>query len=192
MFHDEDTNDFKATHVTDHQIHVGDAKPIRKPPYRTTFALRQEMQDQIQTMLAKGVTRESNSPWSAPALLVPKRSFDGKPKFRFCLDFRGLNSVTKFDPYPLPNFKDTTATLYGSKYFSVLDCYSGFWQMNIKEEHKELTGLSVPSGHYEFNRLPFGLSNSHTNFQRLMDTALRNLIGMECFRRRHFNLLKFC
>ena len=180
VFHDEDTNDFKATHVTEHQIHVGDAKPIRKPPYRTPSALRQEMQDQIQKMLAKGVIRESNSPWAAPALLVPKRSLDGKPKFRFCVDFRGLNSVTKFDPYPLPNFTDATATLHGSKYFSVLDCYSGFWQVNIKEEHEELTGFSVPSGHYEFNRLPFGLSNSPTNFQRLMDTVLRNLVGIEC------------
>ena len=52
--------------------------------------------------------------------------------------------------------------------------------MNIREGHKELTGFSVPSGHYEFNRLPFGLSNSPTNFQRLMDTVLWNLIGIEC------------
>jgi len=89
MFHDEEKNDFKASHVMEHQIHVVDAKPIRKPPYRTPFALRQEMQDQIQKMLAKGVIRESNSPWSAPVLLVPKRSLDGKPKFRFCVDFRG-------------------------------------------------------------------------------------------------------
>ena len=51
--------------------------------------------------------------------------------------------------------------------------------MEIKEEHKELTGFSVPSGHYEFNRLPFGLSNSPANFQR-MDTVLRNLLGTEC------------
>jgi hypothetical protein len=52
--------------------------------------------------------------------------------------------------------------------------------MNIRENHKELTGFAVPSGHYEFNRLPFGLSNSPANFQRLMDTVLRNLIGVEC------------
>jgi hypothetical protein len=74
----------------------------------------------------------------------------------------------------------TTATLDGSKYFWVLDCYSGFWQVEIKEEHKELTGFSVPSGHYEFNLLPFGLSNSPANFQRLMDTVLKYLVGREC------------
>jgi len=45
--------------------------------------------------------------------------------------------------------------------------------MGIKEEHKELTGFTVPSGHYEFHRLPFGLSNSPANFQQLMDTVLK-------------------
>jgi hypothetical protein len=57
----------------EHQILVGDAKPIRKLPYRTPYALREEMQDQIQKMLAKGVIRESNSPWPPAAILVPKK-----------------------------------------------------------------------------------------------------------------------
>jgi hypothetical protein len=51
--------------------------------------------------------------------------------------------------------------------------------VEIEEEHKELTGFSVPSGHYEFNRLPFGLSNSPGNSQRMMDTVLRGLLGTE-------------
>ena len=63
----------------------------------------------------------------------------------FCVDFRALNSVTKFDPYPLPVFEETVSSLFGSKYFSVLDCYSGFWQVSIKEDHKERTnGIFSP------------------------------------------------
>ena len=53
--------------------------------------------------------------------------------------------------------------------------------MSIKEEHRERTGFTVPSGHYEFNRLPFGLSNSPSNFQRLMDAVLKNMVGTECW-----------
>ena len=68
-------------------------------------------------MLSKGVVRESHSPLSAPAILVPKRSLDGKPKYRFCVVFRALNAVTKFDSYPLPVFEETTSTLFGSKFF---------------------------------------------------------------------------
>ena len=139
------------------------------------------MQTEVQNMLNKDIIRPSTSPWSAPAILVAKKSLDGKPKFRVCVDFRALNSVIQFDPYPLPVFEETTATLYGSKYFTVLDCYSGFWQVVIKEEHKERTGFSVPSGNYEFNSLHFGLSNSPANFQRLMDVVLKDLVGTECW-----------
>jgi len=78
-------------------------------------------------------------------------------------------------------FEETTSTIFGSRYFSVLDCYSGFWQVPIKEEHKERTRFTVPQGHYEFNRLPFGLSNSPSNFQRLMDIVLKSLVGTECW-----------
>ena len=181
VFHDEDTNDFKCTDVMEHQILVGDTPPIRRPQYRTPYALRHEMEAQVENMLDKGIIRASSSPWSAPAILVPKKTADGKQRYTFCVDFRALNAQTKFDPYPLPVFGETTSTLFGSRYFSVLDCYSGFWQVPIKEEHKERTGFSVPQGHYEFNRPPFGLSKSPSNFQRLMDIVLKSLVGTECW-----------
>ena len=107
----------------------------------------------------------------------PQKCLDGKRKVRFCVDFRALNAVTKFDPYPLARLEDSTSSLFGSKYFSVLDCYSRFWQINISEEYNELTGFTVPSGHYEFNRLQFGLSNSPANFTRLVDVVLKDLVG---------------
>jgi len=87
------------------------------------------------------VIRDSKSPWAAPAILIPKKSEDAKPNTRFCVDFRVLNSVTKFDTYPLPVCEETTSNLHGSKYYSVLDCYSGFWQISIKKKHKERTGF---------------------------------------------------
>jgi hypothetical protein len=97
------------------------AKPIRKAPYRVPFALRKEIQNQVQDMLAKGVIEESVSPWSSPGILVPKKSLNGKPKYRFCVDFRALNAVTQFDTYPLPLSEETVSALHGSKYFTVID-----------------------------------------------------------------------
>ena len=72
------------------------------------------------------------------------------------------------------------STIHGSQYFSVLDCYSGFWQLKLAEEDKMMTAFSVPNGHYNFLRLPYGLSNSPASFQRLMDLVLRDLVGDEC------------
>jgi hypothetical protein len=51
----------------------------------------------------------------------------------------------------------------------------------IKEEHKEGPGFGVPSGHYEFNSLPFGLSKSPANFHRLMHAVLKILVQTECW-----------
>jgi hypothetical protein len=93
-FLEEGSNDFRGTDLIGHKIVTGDAKPIRKPLYRVPFALRKEMEGQIQNMLRKGVIEESTSPWSSPVILVPKKSKDGKPKYRFCVDFRALRAVT--------------------------------------------------------------------------------------------------
>jgi len=118
---------------------------------------------------------ESPSPWSAPAILVLKRSLDQRPKYRFCVDFRALNAVSQFDTYSLPLIEHAASALHGSKYFSTID-YSGFWQVKITED-KMKTAFSTPSGHYHFQRLPYGLSNSPATFQRLMDVVPRNLTG---------------
>jgi len=149
VFHDESTNDFKRTDFVEYQILVGDTPHISRPQYCTPYALRQEMEAKVEIILNKGIIKASISPWSAPAILVSKKTTDGIPKYRFCVDFRALNAATKFDPYPLPVFEETTSILFGSKYFSVLDCYSRFWQVPIKEEHKKRTGFTVPQGHYE-------------------------------------------
>jgi len=98
-------------------------------------------------MLKQGVIRDSDSPWSAPAILVSKKSLDGKPNFRFCVDFRALNTVSKFNPYPFPAMDEAVSTFFGSKYFSVLDGFSGFLQASIGEDHRERTAFTVPSGH---------------------------------------------
>jgi hypothetical protein len=80
VFHDEDTNDFKSTTVVEHKIIVTDPTPIRRPQYRTPFTLRGEMEAQVKDMQNKGVIRKSQSPLSAPATLVPKKSLDGRHK----------------------------------------------------------------------------------------------------------------
>ena len=181
VFHQEGSNDFKGTNFVEHRIVTGNAKLIIKVPYRVPFALRQEMQDQVRDMLAKGIIEESKSPWSSPSILVPEKSLDGKPKYRFCVDFRALNAVTQFDTYPLPLFEETISTLHGSKYFTAIECYSCFWHLKIAEEDKLKTAFSTPSYHYQFHRLPYGLSNSPVSFQRLMDIVLRDLTGTEVY-----------
>jgi hypothetical protein len=139
------------------------------------------MENQVQDTLNKGVIEESNSPWNAPAILVPKKSLDGKPKYIFRVDFRALNAVTQFGTYPLPLIEQASLALHGSKYFSTIDMYSGFWQVKIAPEDKMKTAFSTPSEHYHFQRVHYGLIKSPSSFWRLMDVILRNLTGEFCY-----------
>jgi hypothetical protein len=77
-----------------HEIRTGDALPIKKNPYRVRYALKNELRCQLDEMLDKGVINPCASPWAAPVILVPNKSPDGTPTYRFCTDFPGLNSVT--------------------------------------------------------------------------------------------------
>jgi hypothetical protein len=120
-FYVEGSNEFKGTDLIQHRIDTGDAKPIRRPPYRVPYALREEMNRQVEDMPVKGVIEASTSPWQFSAILVPKRSLESKPKYRFCVDLRALGQITRFDAYALPLFDETMSTVHGSKYFSTLD-----------------------------------------------------------------------
>lgn len=96
------------------------------------------------------------------------------------IDYRKLNEKTISDAYPLPNIIDILDQLGGAKYFT-LDLASGFHQIPMDSESKFKTAFSTPYGHYEFNKMPFGLKTAPATFQRMMDLVLSGLQGIELF-----------
>jgi Reverse transcriptase (RNA-dependent DNA polymerase) len=129
------------------------------------------VQELVQEMKDYGVIRDSSSPWASRVVIVPKK--DGS--LRFCIDDRGLNSVTKRMSYPLPKIDEALASLQGSVYFSTLDLKKAYWQLAIDERDKEKTSFITTDGQYEFNVVPFGLTNAPHVFQRAMDVVLSGL-----------------
>ena len=164
------------TNVTKHVIKTSGASPIKQQPHRVPHAVREEVERQVEQMLDAGVIRPSSSPWSCPLVLVKK--LDGS--LRFCVDYRKLNSITVKDAYPLPRIDDTLDALGDSTYFSTLDMSSGYWQVEVAEKDKAKTAFTTGKGHFEFNVMPFGLSNAQATFQRLMDLVLSGLHYGEC------------
>ena len=122
-------------------------------------------------MLLDKIISPSKSPWASPIVLVTKK--DGS--IRFCNDYRKLNEITVRDAYPLPRIDDSLASLINKAWFSSLDLAAGYHQIPMNPEDKAKTAFITDSGLYEYNCMPFGLTNSPATFQRFMDMVLAGL-----------------
>ena len=124
-------------------------------------------------MLQNDIIEPSSSPWHCAVILVKKKSGE----FRFAVDYRRLNSITKPQIFPLPRLDDMLDTIgeTSAQYFSVLDMASGFWQILLDQETKHKSAFITHNGLNQFKTLPFGLSNAPMSFQIVMTEVLRGL-----------------
>ena len=164
------------TNIAHHKIDTGDNPPIRQRAKQMPYAFREESNKQIEDMLEKGIIRPSTSPWASPIVLVHKKSGD----FRFCIDYRRLNQITRNDAHPLPRVDDLLDAVGNAKYFTTLDLKSGYWQIPVHPDDREKTAFVTHGGLYEFNRMPFGLATAPATFQRAMELALAGLTYSIC------------
>lgn len=163
--------DFGCTNHVRHHINLHDNTPFKhraRPIHPQDIAA---VRKHLQELLHAGVIRESESPFSSPIVVVKKKNGD----IRLCIDYRKLNLQTIKDAYALPILEESFSALTGSKWFSVLDLKSGYYQIEMQEEDKAKTAFVTPLGFWEFNRMPQGVTNAPSTFQRLMKKCMGSL-----------------
>jgi len=163
--------DLGRTPCITHRIDTGDAKPIRQGLRRHPQVYMDVIDREVEKLEACGVIEPACSPWASNVVVVTKH--DRTP--RITLDYRGLNSVTYKDSYPLPNIADCLDAFKGASYFALLDLRSSFYQVPLAIEDRDKTAFITRRGQWRFRSLPMGLTNSPGTFQRLMDFVLRGL-----------------
>ncbi|MBW0589011.1 hypothetical protein O181_128726 [Austropuccinia psidii MF-1] len=85
-------------------------------------------------------------------------------------DFRALDTYTVPDRYPIPIIQETFTQLSKAKYITSIDALEGFHKIVLMPKAKKLLRISTHCGIYEYLRIPFGIKNSPSQYQRMMNT----------------------
>ncbi|KAI1855989.1 uncharacterized protein JN550_013918, partial [Neoarthrinium moseri] len=145
----------------DHEIPLKEGgKTHFIPTYRLRPEHEEALKEYLDENLRKGYIRPSTSEAGYPILFVPKKSKDGKTKWRLCIDFRKLNENTIKNRYPLPLISDLRDKLHGAQWFTALDLPNAYGLIRIKKGEEWKTAFRTKYGHYEYLVMPFRLTNA--------------------------------
>nr|GEV86843.1 retrotransposon protein, putative, Ty3-gypsy subclass [Tanacetum cinerariifolium] len=151
---------------------VPGAALVAHAPYHLALSEMRELLEKLRELLEKGFIRLSLSPWGAPVSFVKKK--DGT--FRMCIDYHKLNKLTVKNCYPLSRIDDLFDQLQGSSMYSKIDLRSRYHQLCIKEEDIPITAFRTRYDHFEFQVIPFGLTNASAVFMDLMNRVCKPYI----------------
>jgi hypothetical protein len=173
-------------------------KTVVEPQRRLSHTIREVVKKEVIKFLDVGIIYPvPHSEWVSPVhcvpkkggitvvnnekdVLIPQRIMTG---WRMCIDYRKLNKTTKKDHFLLPFIDEMLERLAKHSYFCFIDGYSGFMQVPIHPDDQQKTTFTCPYGTFAYRRMPFGLCNAPTTFQRCMMAIFSDFIEeiMEVF-----------
>ena len=151
-------------------IDTGVNPPIRDRCRPMNPIVQKQLDKQLKRWLDQKVIERGTGEWASA--IVPVRKKDALT-FRFCVDYRRLNAITKVCARPIANMMDKLARLKGPagkplKIFAKFDLRDAYHCCRVKKEDIPKTGFVTPQGLFQFRRMPFGLSGAPGNFHRVV------------------------
>jgi transposase InsO family protein len=177
LFDPEAAGELPAHHRLEHRIELEEGKlPPYIPIYSLADAEQKELRKYLEEALRRGWIRSSRSSAGAPILFVPKKG----GKLRLCVDYRGLNKITKKDRTPLPLINEILDRLSSAENYTKLDLKDAYRRLRIREGDEWKTAFRTKYGHFEYLVMPFGLANAPATFQTYINHALVGLVDTIC------------
>ena len=144
-----------------------DCKPIAVKSRKQTKSNAKFIKEEVQELLKAGIIKPSTSPWRAQVLVTKESETHRK---RMVVDYKQtINRFTELDAYPLPDAEKMVRDISQYKYFSTFDLKSGYYQVPLREEEQKYTAFEADGGLWEFTRVPNGVTNGVSKFQRTVD-----------------------
>jgi hypothetical protein len=174
LFSDEAANWFPPSREWDHAIDLKPGAPdaLDCKVYPMTRDEDTALERFLDEMVAKGYIHPSKSPYTSPFFFVKKK--DGK--LWPVQDYRQLNSHTVQNQYPLPLIAQLISDLSGAHIFSKVDVRQGYNNIRIKEGDEWKAAFKTKFRHWEPLVMFFGLTNSPSTFQAMMNVIYKDII----------------
>ena len=151
----------ECSELNEHAINLEDGK---QPPYRPIYSLSPVELETLKTYIE--IYLKTGFIWPSKSLANASILFDKKPddSLPLCMDYRGLNNLTIKNRYPLPFIGESLDRLGWATRFTQLDLTNAYYQMKINEGDKWKMAFQTRYGHFEYQVMPFGLSNAPASF----------------------------
>jgi transposase InsO family protein len=147
--------------------------PLKSLPFPIPQNLQAEAKRQLHELLEAGIISKHISDWASPMLLVKKKiQPDSIQKYRLAIDMRVINSIITQSSYPLPKINNIISNISQFSFFSSLDLQAAYHQVHLPSHLRDKLTFTTPFGTFCYNRLLFGLKNSASIFQALMDMVV--------------------
>jgi hypothetical protein len=161
--------------VIQHSLNVDPTiRPRKQRLQKMSDDKAEGVRNEVKRLLSASVIREvTYLEWLANTLMVKKSN----GKWRMCIDFIDLNKACLKDEFPLSRIDSLIDAAATSELMSLLDCYSGYYQIWMKKKDEPKTSFITPSGTYCYLRMPEGLKNAGGSFSRMTAKVLHSQIG---------------
>nr|XP_029713688.1 uncharacterized protein K02A2.6-like [Aedes albopictus] len=147
-------------------------RPTRAIPHK----IRDEVKAELDRMVEMGVIIKQENPTPVVSNLIVVRKNN---KIRLCIDPTDVNKNILRRHYPLRTMEEIASRIRNAKWFTILDCKKGFWQVKIAENSQKYLTFGTPWGRFSCLRLPFGLASAPEVFQNLISTLLEGIDGTD-------------
>lgn len=179
FFMDEDL--LTQNNFYEQKLRLKDNEPVYTKNYRTPQTQKEEIHRQVKKLFDNKLIEPSAASYNSAVILVPKKSKTNDRKWRMCIDYRAVNKKLIPDRYPLPRIDEIMDNLGRAQYFSIIDLHSGFHQVPLHPDSRDITTFSTENGSFRWTVLPFGLNIAPNSFSRMMNIAFSGLPADRAF-----------